>query len=80
MQQNSKCRLYGDRNETINDIITVCCKAAQKEYNNRNDWVGKMIHWECTTWNPSERMRYTNFSVILRYKQITLSRPDDQIN
>ena len=41
-QQNSKCRLCGDTDETINE----CSKLAQKEYKTRNDWVGKVIHWE----------------------------------
>ena len=31
-QQNSKCRLCGDRDETINHIISECSKLAQKEY------------------------------------------------
>ena len=35
MQQNSKCRLWGDRNETINPIISECSKLAQKEYKTR---------------------------------------------
>ena len=46
MQQNSKCRLCGDRNETINHIISKCSKLVRKEYNARHDWVGKLIHWE----------------------------------
>ena len=46
MQQNSKCRLYGDRDETINDIISKCSKLAQKERKTRHAWVGKVIHWE----------------------------------
>ena len=45
-QQNSKCRLCGDRDETINHIISECSKLAQKEYKIRHDWVGKVIHWE----------------------------------
>ena len=45
-QQNSKCKLCGDRDETINHIISECSKLAQKEYKARHDWVGKMIHWE----------------------------------
>ena len=45
-QQNSKCRLCGDRDETINHTISECSKLAQKEYKARHDWVGKMIHWE----------------------------------
>ena len=45
-QQNSKCRLCGDRNETINHIISECSKLAQREYKARHDWVRKVIHWE----------------------------------
>ena len=45
-QQNSKCRLSGNREEIINHIISECRKLAQKEYKTRQDWVGKVIHWE----------------------------------
>ena len=45
-QQNSKCWLCGDRDETINHIISECSKLAQKEYKTRHDWVSKGIHWE----------------------------------
>ena len=44
-QQNSKCRLCGDRDETINHIIKECSKLAQ-EYKARHDWVDKVIHRE----------------------------------
>ena len=46
IQQNCKCRLYGDRDETFNHIISECSKLAKKEYKTRHDWVGKVIHWE----------------------------------
>ena len=45
-QQNNKCRLCGDRDETVTHIISECSKLAQKEYKSRHDWVGKVIHWE----------------------------------
>ena len=45
-QQNSKCRRCGDRDETINHIISECSKLAQKEDKARHLWVGKVIHWE----------------------------------
>ncbi len=45
-QQNSKCWLCGDRDETVNHIISECSKLAQKEYQTRHDWVGKVIKWE----------------------------------
>ena len=35
-QQNSKCRLCGDRDETINHIISECSKLAQ-EYKTKHD-------------------------------------------
>ena len=44
--KNSWCRLCGDRDETINYIISQCTKLAQTEYKNRHDWVEKEIHWE----------------------------------
>ena len=36
-QQNSKCKLSGDRDETINHILSECSKLAQKEYKTRHD-------------------------------------------
>ena len=45
-QRNSKCRLCGDRDETINHIISECSKLAQKKYKTRHNWVGKVIHLE----------------------------------
>ena len=44
--QNSKCRLCGDRDETINHIISECSKLAQREYKARHDWAGMVIHRE----------------------------------
>ena len=46
IQQNSKCRLRGERVETINHIISECSKLAQKEYKTRHDWVSKVFHCE----------------------------------
>ena len=45
-QQNNKCRLCGDRDETINHVISEYSKLAQREYKARHEWVGKVIHWE----------------------------------
>ena len=46
IQQNSKCRLCGNRDETINHIISECSKLAPKEYKTRHNKMGKVIHWE----------------------------------
>ena len=43
MQQNSKCRLCGDRDEAINHIISECRKLAQKEYKVRHNWIVQVI-------------------------------------
>ena len=45
-QQYSKCWLCGDRDETINHIMSEWGKLAQKDYKTRHDWVGKVILWE----------------------------------
>ena len=56
MQENSRCRLCGERDETINHIRE-CSKLAQREYKTRYDQVGKMIHWKlCKNW----KFDYTN--------------------
>jgi len=36
-QRNSKCRMCGDKDETINHIISECNKLAQREYKTRHD-------------------------------------------
>ena len=45
-QQNSKCRLCSDKNETINHIISECSKFAQRQYKTWHGWVGKLINLE----------------------------------
>ena len=58
-QQNSKCRLCGDRDETINHIIIECSKSTQNEYKIRHDrgWEGDLlgIVQEIEIW-PYEQM------------------------
>ena len=43
MQQDSRCRLCGDRDEMSNRIISEYSKFAQKEYNTMLYWVGKVL-------------------------------------
>ena len=43
-QQNRKCRLRGDRDETINHIISECSKFAQKDNQTTLHRMGKVIH------------------------------------
>ena len=42
--QKSRCRLCGDRDVTINHIISECSKFPQKEYKTRYNWLGKVIY------------------------------------
>ena len=44
--QNSKCWFCGHRKEMASHIINECSKLAQKVYETRHDWVGKLIPWE----------------------------------
>ena len=70
MQQNSKCRLCGDRDETINHIISECIKLAQKEYKIRHDWVGKVIYWEICkkfTFDQTNKLYMHNQARVLEY-------------
>ena len=46
MRQNCKYVLCGDRDETINHIISKSNTLTQKEYNTRQDWVDLVIHRE----------------------------------
>ena len=89
-QQNSKCKLCGDWDETINHIISECSKLAQKAYKTGHDWVGKVIHWEMckkfkfdhiNKWHMHMflKMTHINSYGTLTYRRITESRPEDQI-
>ena len=46
MQQNSRCRLCDDKDETINHVKSKYNKLVQKEYKTSHDWVGKVILME----------------------------------
>ena len=47
-KQNNTCRLCG-RDESINHI-SECSELAQRGYNTRHDWIGKVTKWElCKT-------------------------------
>ena len=43
---SSKCRMCGQRDETIMHILSECEKLAQKDYKNRHDRVASIIHWD----------------------------------
>ena len=45
-QLNNNSRLCHDRDETINHMISECCKFAQKEYKTRHNSMWKVIHGE----------------------------------
>ena len=45
-QQNGMCWLCKEKDETLNYIISECFQLAQKEYNTRQNWAGKVVYWE----------------------------------
>ena len=81
-KQNNKSRFYGNRDETVNHIISKCSKLAQKEYKTRHNWIPLGIvpgikiwpyYWmvHALNYNPTYKMRCMKFSGILRFKGIT---------
>ena len=46
MQQNTDCKLCGEKNQMVNHLIRWCSNLAQKEQETRQDWAGKVIPWE----------------------------------
>ena len=46
-QQNSKCRLCGDGDKTINLIISECFKVAQRKCKSRHEWWGRLSMRNC---------------------------------
>ena len=45
-QEQSKCRMCREKDETVNHLISECSKMAQREYKRRHDWVGRRVHWD----------------------------------
>ena len=45
-QQKRKCRICGERDETVYHSIDKCSKLVQKENKTMHDWVGKVTRWE----------------------------------
>ena len=45
-QNDPKCRICKQSNETISHIVSSCSKLAQKEYKRRHDNVATAIHWD----------------------------------
>ena len=38
--------MCGRADETINHLLSECCKMVQKEYKRGHDWMEKIIHWD----------------------------------
>ena len=43
---SEKCRMCGERDESITHLIAECKKLAQKEYKKRNDNIARIVHFE----------------------------------
>ena len=61
-QQNSKRRLSGEKDVTINYIIKGCSKLVHKEYKTINVWLGKIIHWDfCKILKFDHNTKWNNY-------------------
>ena len=45
-QKDTLCRLCKKADESIDHVVSVCSKLAQKEYERRHDNLGKIVHWK----------------------------------
>ena len=43
---SEKCRICGERNESITHLILECRKIARKEYKQRHDNIARIVHLE----------------------------------
>ena len=68
MQQNSKYRLCGNRDEIVNHIISKCSKLGQKEYKTRHDWVGKVVHWKMCKFGNTTKWYINKLESVLKNK------------
>ena len=55
---DDKCRMCGEKGETVWHIVSECAKLAQKEYKRRHDNVARIIHWELCNKFGLEKARY----------------------
>jgi len=45
-QEQSECRIYGERDETVKHLVNECSKLKQREYKPNHDLAGMRVHWE----------------------------------
>ena len=51
--------MRGERDETVNHLVSECSKLAQREYKGRHDWVGRRVHWEvCKIYGMEVRYKW----------------------
>ena len=62
-QEDSKCRMFGKADESINHLLSECNKMTQKEYIRRRDWMGKKMHLEvCRNYGLETKANVMNMS------------------
>ena len=52
--ESSLCRLCEKKGETVQHLVSVCEKLAQKKYSRRHNNVAKKIHWDLCKKNELE--------------------------
>ena len=56
-----KCRMCGEREESVSHLIAECKKLAQRDYKNRHDNIAKIIHLElCERYDLAQEVQWYN--------------------
>ena len=56
-----KCRMCGEREESVSHLIAECKKLAQRDYKNRHDNIAKIIHLElCERYDLAQGVKWYN--------------------
>ena len=54
-QTVSLCRMFRQKDETVNHLLSECPKLAQKEYKERHDGLARALHWDLCKQHGFER-------------------------
>ena len=62
-QEDSKCRICGKADKSIDHLLRECSIMTYKEHKRRHDWMGKKIHWEvCRNYGLETKRNGMNMS------------------
>ena len=68
---SEKCRMCGQRDESVSHIVAECSKMAQSDYKARHDNVGRIVHLQlCLNQKLTEEKKWFSFHIISLFVQI----------